>query len=272
MWASSRRFSRNCCWTCLIWTACMRPRYGASERAASSRSATSWASGVAVSSAATSFSSRTLRMRSRSSRFKGSGWEPTSEDPDVGHPICAASARRRAAASLAAWAAGAAGRKAGFAGGDGIGMRGGRGSDRGLAELLGGFQDGLGAPGQAVDLALAARSGAGFLRVALVEGVVDAAQDRFQRDAGLTPGFNQRPVQRGEHQDGAAALLEAGLDLREIVEIVHKASCQAGRRTTSSSISESNPWGAAVSGFGGPSGGLHFAVGICRRLERQCLG
>jgi len=70
---------------------------------------------------------------------------------------------------------------------DGIGVAGGRGSNAGLAELLCGFQDGLGAPGQAVDLALAARSGAGFLRVALVEGVVDAAQDGFQR----TPASRQ---------------------------------------------------------------------------------
>ena len=62
----------------------------------------------------------------------------------------------------------------------------------------------------------------------LVEGGVDAAQDGFEGNAGLAPGLDQRPVEGGEHKDGAASLLEAGLDLGEVVEVVHKAvvSCE----------------------------------------------
>jgi len=41
------------------------------------------------------------------------------------------------------------------------------------------------------------------------EGGVDAAEDRFEGDASLAPGLDQRPVEGGEHEQGTAALLEA---------------------------------------------------------------
>ncbi len=93
------------------------------------------------------------------------------------------------------------------------------GADGGLVGLLDGLEDGLRAPGEAVDLLDAARGGAGA-GVVLVEGVVDAAEDGFEGNAGLAPGLDQRPVEGGEHEQGAAALLEALLDLGEVVDVV----------------------------------------------------
>jgi hypothetical protein len=89
---------------------------------------------------------------------------------------------------------------------------GGSEAGGGFDELFGRLHHGLRAPGEAVDLAQAAASfvGAGFV---FVEGRVDAAQDGFERDAGLAPGFDQRPVERVEQEDGAAAAAEALFDL-----------------------------------------------------------
>ena len=194
------------------------------------------ASGVAVRRAAKSFSSRTVRVRSVSSRLgqvRGSR-RAARELAEAGGGFGGGGAggrgerwrrRRRADRGVAVEVAGdAGGLEAGLARFGGVG--GGGGADGGFAGLLDGFEDGLGAPGEAVDLALAAVAEAGALGVVLVEGGVDAAQDGFERDAGLAPGFDQRPVERGEHEDGAAALLEAGLDLGEVVEVVHRGSCE----------------------------------------------
>ena len=120
----------------------------------------------------------------------------------------------------------AGGLEAGFAGfGDG----GLRGADGGIACLLDGFKDGLGAPGEAVDLAGAART-AQLLGVVLIEGGIDAAEDGLERDAGLAPGLDEGPVEGREHKERAAALLEAGLDLGEVVEVVHAARIGSGFR------------------------------------------
>ena len=54
----------------------------------------------------------------------------------------------------------------------------------------------------------------------LVKSVVDAAQHRLQRNTRLAPGFDQCPVQRGEHQQGTAPLLKPLLDLRKVIEVV----------------------------------------------------
>ena len=99
-------------------------------------------------------------------------------------------------------------------------------SNAGFLRLFHGFEDGLRAPCEAVDLALAAAAEARALCVVFVEGGVDAAEHGCERDAGLAPGFDQGPVERGEHKNGAAALLEAVLDLGEVVEVVHKDSCE----------------------------------------------
>ena len=56
--------------------------------------------------------------------------------------------------------------------------------------------------------------------VPFVEGAIDAAQHRFQRDAGILPDFHQRPVERGQNDQRAAALLEVLFDFGEIVEVI----------------------------------------------------
>src|ERR1019366_2560161 len=68
---------------------------------------------------------------------------------------------------------------------------------------------------QAVDLARATRT-----PLPLVEGRVNASQHGFQRNAGVLPDFHQRPVQRRQQGERAAASLEVVLDLGEIVEVV----------------------------------------------------
>ena len=112
----------------------------------------------------------------------------------------AASERRRAAVSVAAVVAGDASFATAESSGRGVAAEvagnavelesrlarlggGGRGADGGFAGLRNGLEDGLGAPGETVDLALAAGSGAEALRVVLVEGVVDAAEDGFEGDS-----------------------------------------------------------------------------------------
>ncbi len=70
----------------------------------------------------------------------------------------------------------------------------GSGADGGFTGLLDSFEDSLCAPGKAVDLALAAGA-AEALRVVLVEGRVDAAQNGFERNASFAPCLNQRPVE-----------------------------------------------------------------------------
>ncbi len=107
------------------------------------------------------------------------------------------------------------------------GLVGGGGSEAGggFDELFGRLQDGLGAPGEAIDLAQAA---AGFLgaSVIFVEGGVDAAEDGFEGDAGLAPGLDQGPVEGVEQEDGAAAAAEALFDLGEVFVVVHKRRCE----------------------------------------------
>jgi len=49
---------------------------------------------------------------------------------------------------------------------------------------------------------------------------IDAAQRRFERDAGVLPYLHQRPVQRRQDQHRAPAALEMLLDFREVIEVV----------------------------------------------------
>ena len=93
----------------------------------------------------------------------------------------------------------------------------GRSADGCLLHGFDCFHDGLGTPSQAVDLA---HAGFRFARLVFVEGGVDAAQNRARGNACFAPGFDQRPVQRGEQQDRAAAALEVLFNLREVVDVV----------------------------------------------------
>src|SRR5580698_1680060 len=100
----------------------------------------------------------------------------------------------------------------------------------GFAQVYGCIHHGLGAPGEAVDAAHASALLAGLV---FVEGCVNAAQNCIEGNAGVAPGLDECPVERGEQQDGAAALLEALFDLSEVVEVVAQggASRQTERRT-----------------------------------------
>ena len=53
-----------------------------------------------------------------------------------------------------------------------------------------------------------------------VERRVDAAQHGFQRDAGIFPGFDQRPVESREQQASAAAAQKVLFNLGEIIEVI----------------------------------------------------
>ena len=75
----------------------------------------------------------------------------------------------------------------------------------------------LRAPRQAVD---APHPSALLTRFIFIEGRIDAAQHGIERNAGLAPGLDQRPVERGEQQQCPAPLLEALFDLGEVVEVV----------------------------------------------------
>lgn len=90
-------------------------------------------------------------------------------------------------------------------------------SDRSLLEFFRDLHNGLRAPCKAVDA-----MGRFFprARLVLVEGGVDPAQDGFERDAGVAPGFNKRPVECREQQEGSAATLEMFLNLGEVVEVI----------------------------------------------------
>ena len=107
-----------------------------------------------------------------------------------------------------------------FESGRRLGARGCRDADAGFLLLFSGFHDGLGAPGEAVDLANAARGALLLTGLVFVEGLVDAAQDDFKRDAGFSPGFDERPVECGEQQERAPAALEVLFDLGEVIEVV----------------------------------------------------
>lgn len=100
-------------------------------------------------------------------------------------------------------------------------MGGGSGTDGGFTDLFGGFHDGLSAPGEAVDAALTSGTCAEALRVVLIEGCIDAAKDGFEGNSGLSPGLDQGPIEGGEDEERTSALLESGLDLGEVVEVVH---------------------------------------------------
>ncbi len=57
-------------------------------------------------------------------------------------------------------------------------------------------------------------------RNAFVEGAVDASQDGFERYSCFLPGLDERPVEGGEHEQGASTLLEAFFDPGEVVEVI----------------------------------------------------
>src|SRR6266850_2565947 len=53
-----------------------------------------------------------------------------------------------------------------------------------------------------------------------VKSRVDPAQNRFERYAGVFPGFNEGPIQSGEQQARTAAALEVLFDFRKVVEVI----------------------------------------------------
>src|SRR5579872_5759107 len=59
------------------------------------------------------------------------------------------------------------------------------------------------------------------LAAPILERQIDAAQHRFQRHAGILPGFHQRPIERRhQKQPGAARLLKVFFDLGEIIKVI----------------------------------------------------
>ena len=91
------------------------------------------------------------------------------------------------------------------------------GSGGGFAQLLRGFHHRLRAPRQAIH---APHPSALLPRFVFIEGRIDAAQHRIQRNAGLAPRLDQRPIERGEQQQRTASPLKALLDLGKVIEIV----------------------------------------------------
>jgi len=59
---------------------------------------------------------------------------------------------------------------------------------------------------------------------------VNAALYGLQRNTGVFPGFDERPIERGEEQDGSAAALEVLLDVGEVIEVVFQATGILARR------------------------------------------
>src|SRR4051794_34757439 len=92
-------------------------------------------------------------------------------------------------------------------------------TDGRLFHLFGGRKDFLRAISQAVDLL-----GFGRTAVVFIECLIDAAQRGLERDAGVFPGLDQRPIERGEKERRAPALLKALFDLGEVVEVVFQES------------------------------------------------
>ena len=82
------------------------------------------------------------------------------------------------------------------AGVDGFGGCG-LGANGSLGEFGGGIEDGLGAPGEAIDPGepIPCPDLAG---VVAIEGGVDAAEDGGERDSGLAPCLDEGPVEGGE--------------------------------------------------------------------------
>src|SRR5262249_845520 len=68
---------------------------------------------------------------------------------------------------------------------------------------------------QAVDLARF-----GWTPFIVVEGCIYPAQHSFQRNSGVLPGFNQGPIERGEHENTPAPPLEVLFDFGEVVEVI----------------------------------------------------
>ena len=72
---------------------------------------------------------------------------------------------------------------------------------------------------------------------------IDAPQHGFQRDAGILPGFDQRPIERRkQEQAGAARALKMLLYFGEIIEVIeqvrrpmrHRVRSQMSRRPSRS--------------------------------------
>ena len=106
---------------------------------------------------------------------------------------------------------------------------------RRFAHFHGGLHHRLRAPRQAID---ALHPGPLLPCLILVEGRIDAAQRRLQGNAGLAPGLDQRPIQRGKQQKRPAPLLEAFLNLGKIIKVVtHYFDLKfAARRTTMATV------------------------------------
>ena len=90
-------------------------------------------------------------------------------------------------------------------------------SDRGFFHRFHGGEHFLGAVRQAVH---PPHPGLVFPGVEFVERSVDALQHGRQRDTGLAPGLDQRPVDGREQKQRAAAALEVFFNLGEVVEVV----------------------------------------------------
>ena len=94
---------------------------------------------------------------------------------------------------------------------------GGSGADGGFLHRFHGGDHFLGAVSQAVD---PPHAGFVFTGVIFVECGVDSLKHRGQRDAGLAPGLDQRPVDGGKQKQRSAAALEVFFNLSEVVEVI----------------------------------------------------
>ncbi len=138
--------------------------------------------------------------------------------------------------------------------------------------------------GKAVHLACATGTPFPFL-----EAGVDAAQHRLKRNAGILPDLHQRPVERRQNHQRAAALLKVLFDFGEIVEVVIQCRSGGARLQACRMKIESVPALAAevsvstgrqrlkpislnLSRYCTPEGVLHPGLSRASQPHRRCFG
>jgi hypothetical protein len=78
------------------------------------------------------------------------------------------------------------------------------------------FENSLRAIGKRIDQATF-----GLARAPFFERIVYALEHRFERDSGILPAFNQRPVERRQEEEtGSTSALEMFFNLGEVVEVI----------------------------------------------------
>src|SRR5689334_20841 len=78
------------------------------------------------------------------------------------------------------------------------------------------FENGLRAIGKRID-----QAAFGFARAPFFERIVYALEHRFQRDSGILPAFNERPIERRkEEETGSASALEMFFNLGGVGEVI----------------------------------------------------